>query len=187
MNRDAAAVQRRGRLVLVALAVLFFGPLLFSWAYQRLGFDWYPQPKLSGVLIQPPVELPLAGLTAWPAGRWTLVVAGPCEAACWKTLTDLRQIARSLPRYTDSMARVYLYPPKGELAAGRVREQDGLQPVEDADGRLLAAVAAAAPPDDTAFLMVDPGGRAMLRYRKDYDPRAARKDIDHLLRRFVPN
>jgi hypothetical protein len=35
--------------------------------------------------------------------------------------------------------------------------------------------------------MVDPRGFAMLRYRKDYDARAARGDIEHLLRRFVPN
>ena len=50
-----------------------------------------------------------------------------------------------------------------------------------------AALAAAASPADTAFVMIDPRGHAMLRYGKDYEPRAARRDIDHLLRRFVSN
>ena len=38
MDRDEIAVRRRGRWILVGLAALFFGPLLFSWGYQKLGF-----------------------------------------------------------------------------------------------------------------------------------------------------
>ena len=184
---SAQVNRRRGRLMLIALATLFFGPLLFSWAYRQLGFHWHPPPKLSGVLIQPPVELPLSSVPGWPAARWTLVVTGACDTACWKTLTDLRQIVRSLPRYQEAMARVYLHATGVILSADQLREQDGLLQIEDVDGRLLTAVHKAAPPDDTAFLMVDPHGFAMLRYRKDYDARAARGDIEHLLRRLVPN
>jgi len=105
MNSEEAN-RRRGRRVLIVLAALFFGPLLFSWGYKQLGFSWHPAPKLSGQLITPPAELPLTGVAAWPAARWTLLVTGPCDAACWKTLTDLRQIVRSLPRYQEAMARV---------------------------------------------------------------------------------
>lgn len=185
--KSAQPSRRHGRLVLIGLAVLFFGPLLFSWAYRQLGFDWYPPPKLAGVLIEPPVELSVAGVAGWPAGRWTLVVTGPCEPACWKTLTDLRQIVRSLPRYQEAMARVYVHGAGAGLSDKRVREQDGLLQIDDADGHLLSALERGAAPDETAFLMVDPRGFAMLRYPKDYDARAARGDIDHLLRRFVPN
>lgn len=187
MDHEQTARRRRGRLMLIALGVLFFGPLLFSWGYQRLGFHWYPAPKLAGVLIQPPVAMPLSGRADWPAGRWTVVVTGPCDEACWKTLTDLRQIARSLPRYQDALARAYVYPAGAPLDAAQVAQQDGLLAIADADGKLLAALAAAASPADTAFVMIDPRGHAMLRYAKDYEPRAARRDIDHLLRRFVPN
>ncbi len=187
MNQDEKAQQRRGRWMLIALAALFFGPLLFSWGYQKLGFTAYPAPKLAGVLIEPPVELPIADHAGWPQRRWTLVVAGPCDAACWKTLVDLRQVVRSLPRYQDLLARAYVHPPGAALDAERVQELDGVQPIEDVDGRLLAALVGAAPAPDSAFAMVDPAGFAMLRYRKDYDPRAARKDIEHLLRRVAPN
>lgn len=187
MNQEERVIQRRGRWILIALAALFFGPLLFSWGYQKLGFTAFPAPKLAGVLIEPPVELPVAGRSGWPDRRWTLAVVGPCDTACWKTLVDLRQIVRSLPRYQERLARVYVHPPGAALGAERVQELDGAQPIEDADGRLLSALAGAAPPNDTAFAMVDPRGFAMLRYRKDYDPRAARKDIEHLLRRLAPN
>lgn len=187
MDHRALAERRSSRLKLLGLAALFFGPLLLSWAYQKVGFDWYPAPRLTGVLIQPPVEVPLAAVAPIPAARWTLVVAGECDQACWKTQIELRQIWLSLPRYQDALVRVYVYPPGQGLSAGRLDELQGVVAVEDADGLVLAALAAAAPPDDTAFTLVDPRGFAMLRFRKDYEPRAARKDIDHLLRRFVPN
>ena len=187
MDRNEKAQQRRGRWILVGLAALFFGPLLFSWGYQKLGFTAYPAPRLAGVLIEPPVQMPVANRAGWPDRRWTLVVAGPCDAACWKTLIDLRQIVRSLPRYQDRMARAYVHAPGAALGAEQVRELDGVQSIEDGDGALLAALAGAAPAEDTAFAMLDPAGFAMLRYRKDYDPRAVRKDIEHLLRRLAPN
>ena len=187
MNQEEIAIQRRGRWILIALAALFFGPLLFSWGYQKLGFTAYPAPKLAGVLIEPPVKLPVAGRSDWPDRRWTLVVIGPCDAACWKTLIDVRQIVRSLPRYQDRLARAYVHPPGAALGAERIQELDGVQSIEDTDGRLLTTLASAAPAQDTAFAMVDPSGFAMLRYRTDYDPRAARKDIEHLLRRLAPN
>ncbi|HCZ49376.1 MAG TPA: hypothetical protein DCZ11_10255, partial [Gammaproteobacteria bacterium] len=102
--------RRRGRLTLLALAALFLGPMLFSWGYQKLGFTWHPDPSLSGTLIEPPVELPLPASERLPAGRWWLVVAGPCDDACWQALVDLRQIWRSLPRFQQALGRVYVHP-----------------------------------------------------------------------------
>ncbi len=187
MDGSTQAAQRRGRWLLIGLAALFFGPLLVSWGYQKAGFDWYPAPKLAGVLIQPPVKVPLDTLAQVPAGRWKLVVAGGCDAGCVQTLADLRQTWRSLPRYQEALVRIYVHPPGQGLSAEQRQQQPGLIEIEDPDGRLLAALASAAPPGDTAFMLVDPPGFAMLRYGKGYQPRAARKDIDHLLRRFVPN
>lgn len=187
MDDGALALRRSSRLKLLGLAALFFGPLLLSWAYQRVGFDWHPAPRLTGVLIQPPVEVPIDAVAPVPAGRWKLVVAGACDEACWKTLVDLRQIWLSLPRYQDALVRLHVYPAGQGLAADRLEQLQGTVAVEDPDGHLLAALAGAASPADTAFMLVDPRGFAMLRFRKDYDPRAARKDIEHLLRRFVPN
>lgn len=187
MKEPNRIAQRRSRLLLIGLAALFFGPLLASWIYQRAGFTWHPAPSLSGVLIQPPVALPPEALAPLPAGRWLLVVTGPCDADCGKTLTDLRQIWLSLPRYQEAMQRVYVAAPGQGLSAEQLKDQAGLLTLEDGDGRLRAALAGAAPVAETAFVMVDPRQFAMLRYGKGYDPRAARKDIDHLLRRFVPN
>ena len=189
MDDRALAARRGSRLKLLGLAALFFGPLLLSWAYQKMGFDWYPAPRLSGVLIQPPVQVPLDAMAPVPGGRWKLVVAGvgKCDTSCWKTLVDLRQIWLSLPRYQDALVRLYVYPAGRGMTADRLDQLQGLVAVEDPDGHLLAALAGAAPPADTAFMLVDPRGFAMLRFRKDYDPRAVRQDIDHLLRRFVPN
>ncbi len=177
----------RGRWALIGLAALFFGPLLFTWGYYSAGFTWRPAPKLSGSLIDPPVQLAPQEAAQLVPGRWKVVVVGVCDEACWGTLVDLRQIWRSLPRFQDALVRVYVHPPGQALSSEQMAEQPGLLEVEDGQGRLLSALALAASPQSTAFMLVDPHGFAMLRYGKDFDRRAARRDIDHLLRRFVPN
>ena len=177
----------RGRWALIGLAALFFGPLVFSWGYYSAGFTWYPAPELSGLLIEPPVQLASDEAAMLAPGRWKLVVVGACDEGCWRTLVDLRQIWRSLPWYQDALVRIYVHPPGQALSAAQRGEQPGLQQVEDTQGRLLAALALAALPADTACMLIDPRGFAILRYGKNFDRRAARKDIDRLLRRFVPN
>ena len=134
MDRSALAERRSSRLKLLGLTALFFGPLLLSWAYQKAGFDWYPAPRLTGVLIQPPMPVPLHAAAPSAAGRWTLVVAGECDQACWKTQIELRQIWLSLPRYQDALVRVYVYPSGQGLAADQLDELRGVVAVEDADG-----------------------------------------------------
>ena len=94
MDDGALALRRSSRLKLLGLAALFFGPLLLSWAYQRVGFDWHPAPRLTGVLIQPPVEVPIDAVAPVPAGRWKLVVAGACDEACWKTRSEERRVGK---------------------------------------------------------------------------------------------
>lgn len=187
MQTPSPRSRRRGRLTLLALAALFLGPPLFSWGYQKLGFTWHPEPKLSGQLITPPVQMSLPADDRLPAGRWRLVVAGSCDAACWQTLVDLRQIWRSLPRYQQVLARVYAHPDGQGLTADQQRQMPALVQMEDPDGRLASALAATAPGQQTAFVLVDPRGFAMLRYAPGYDPRGVRDDLDHLLRRFVPS
>lgn len=179
--------RRRGRLTLLALAALFLGPLLFSWGYQKLGFTWHPEPKLAGELIEPPVEIALPANERLPAGRWWLVVAGPCDDACWQTLVDLRQIWRSLPRFQQALGRLYVHPASQGLGEEQQRQMPELVQLEDPKGELQAALAAVAPGEETALVLLDPGGLAVLRYAPGYDPRGVRDDLDHLLRRFVPN
>jgi hypothetical protein len=100
---------------------------------------------------------------------------------------DLRQIWRSLPRYQQVLARLYAHPAGEGLTVDQQRQMPALAQIEDPDGRLASALAALAPGEQTAFVLVDPRGFAMLRYAPGYDPRDVRHDLDHLLRRFVPN
>ncbi|GAB4349624.1 MAG: hypothetical protein Kow0073_03360 [Immundisolibacter sp.] len=187
MQTPSPLSRRRGRLMLLALAALFLGPLLFSWGYHKLGFTWHPEPKLAGQLITPPVQISLPADDRVSAGRWRLLVAGPCGEVCWRTLVDLRQIWRSLPRYQQALVRLYAHPDGQGLTAAQQRQMPALVQMRDPDGRLAAALASVAPGQQTAFVLVDPRGFAMLRYAPGYDPRGVREDLDHLLRRFVPN
>jgi hypothetical protein len=185
---DAPQLSRwRGRWALIGLAALFFGPLVFSWGYYSAGFTWRPEPKLSGSLIDPPVQLGSNEAALLAPGRWKLVVVGACDRSCWRTLVDLRQIWRSLPRYQDVLVRILVHPPGHALSAKQREDQPKLQEIEDTDGRLLVALAPTLQPANTAFVLIDPRGLVILRFGNDFDRRSARKDIDHLLRRFVPN
>lgn len=170
--------RRRSRAMLVVLAVLFLGPLAFSYLYHRAGFEWRPAPHLAGTLIDPPPEL---ALPAPDADRtpWKLVVAhpGPCAAPCQEQLHTLRQLHAALGRYAAQFERVYVG--MGDAGAGDPQ----VRALPDTDGTLRAALTRAAAGQDVAFFLVDPGNFVIVRYAVGYDGRAALHDLTRLARR----
>ena len=102
LSKDAA--RRRGRLQFLALAVIFFGPVLLAfWMYY--GGHFIPSRRVNhGELILPVRTLPPAADLVSPAGnvvgpqflrgRWNLVyiVADSCDAACRNDLAELKKV-----------------------------------------------------------------------------------------------
>lgn len=167
---DRAAGRRMFLLLVAALALPFVlaATLLFS--------GWRPAatPHHGELLVQaatPPLSPDDLVIRAGPpksalAGRWLLVAVEPqgCAAACARRLDALRRVHVALYKAMPRVRRV-----------------------------LLADDTAGAPPDLTVaagwstlapdhVYLVDPQGRAVLRYDATFNPGGMLKDIERLLR-----
>ncbi|MEE4174597.1 MAG: hypothetical protein V2I57_10140 [Xanthomonadales bacterium] len=189
--------QTRNRLILVAIALLFFIPLVAAFLAQPelIGSD--PEETVNrGDLVQPPVALPLEGFRylgerdgAALEGRWLLVepVTGACDARCEGIATDLRQVHIATGRRQDKAAVLLLFrqePSVSEVAALEAIYPKFILAVDDggdAAAVLVTANGGAAPASGTTFIR-DPEGFLMLRYAPGYDRGDLNTDLTKLLK-----
>src|SRR5258708_12037819 len=135
IGRDPAH-DRRQRLLLVALALLFFAPLAVTFYLYYGPVGWRPGSRVNhGDLIEPPrplpeISLPMVGHGAagqtkpdFLKGKWTLlyVGSGSCTALCRSELYTMRQVSIALNRDMDRVQRVF-------IAEGDCSDQQFLDP-----------------------------------------------------------
>jgi len=181
-----AARTRNGRLMLIALFVLFFGTA-FGAAMLRLS-GWMPAGlKNHGELLQPPTDLRQATpLLAdgrpydWnPAARtWRIVVAPPpaCADDCVRLLHELDTVWRLFGHNADQVEILWLGPrPAGTQALPELRE------LRD-DPALRAALPRLDDPAGIPLYVIDPNGFVVLRYPPHADPSGLRADVAKLLK-----
>ena len=181
-----AARTRRGRLMLIALFVLFFGSA-FGAGLLRLS-GWMPAGRKNhGELLQPPADLRQARLAladgsayAWnPAARtWRIVVAPPqpCAAECTRLLADLDKVWKLFGHNADQVEILWLGPlPAGTPALPELRE------LRD-DPALRAALPRSEDPAGIPLFVIDPNGFVVLRYPPHADPSGLRTDVARLLK-----
>ncbi len=178
----------RGRLQLILLALVFFGPLIIAtWLYFG-GRELQPAGRTNhGSILQPivtvPDVLPGAPITQHLDGHWLLIYLndGACDAACDRSLYTLRQARLMLGNDMDRLLRVYLH---GEMPPDRSALADdyaGTLALRDSElsGLLQSSKPSGAPPG--GFFLVDPLGNLVMYFRSDLDPGAMVEDISHLL------
>ncbi|MFZ5532445.1 MAG: SCO family protein [Pseudomonadota bacterium] len=199
--KSAVGAQWRGRMLLLFLASLFFGPLFLASLWYRHADHWpLPQQRANhGELLLPIQtldEMRLTDLEGHPLvpellrGRWSLVYLGApaCNEACQHFLYQIRQVRTALGKETDRVQRIYLLraPPADPASLEALR---ALHP------DLIVAVLAA-PPVERQILrahapetwsganlyVVDPLGNLVLRYGAEQDPKDVLTDLRRLLR-----
>lgn len=194
------AAQRRGRIQLLAMAALFFGPVGFAfWMYY--GGHLIPGHKVNhGELIQPTRPLPAAPGLLTPEGRlvgagflrrqWNLVyiVAGHCDERCRGDLAELKKVRLAMDHERDRVHRVILGqngccttaeigPADPDLTAAYVDSEAGQQllaSLPTAEGVSIA--------QSRDVYVVDPLGNLVMRFPADTDRKGLIKDLDKLLR-----
>lgn len=189
--------QTRNRLILVAIALLFFIPLVAAFLAQPelIGSD--PEETVNrGDLVQPPVPLPLEGFRYLGerdaealAGRWLLVepIADACDSRCESIATDLRQVHIATGRRQDEAAVLLLFrqaPAADEVAALEAIYPKFILAVDDSEAAgaaLAAANGGPAPASGTTFIR-DPEGFLMLHYAPGYERGDLNKDLTKLLK-----
>lgn len=181
--------DRRGRIQLFFIALVFFGPLILAaWLYFN-DAGLRPTGKTNhGELLLPLVNIgevqPNASIISHNAGHWLLLYAhsGACEADCEFSLYTLRQSRLMLGREMDRVERVFLH---GESAPDTVflaAEHAGLITLRDENLiELLDGIKPAESPPG-GYYLVDPLGNIVLYFLPDIEPSNMVEDIKRLLK-----
>lgn len=181
----------RGRLTLIALAVLFVGPLAVAMLLYKGGL-WTPGAGANhGQLLQPVLTLPrdpqpLAGggvaEGGYLLGKWSIVhlADGGCDERCAQALIKTRQVRLSLARYIERTQRVVFL--NDTTFSGEAAHPDLLvvRLADAAGGEILTALEASGGAD--YVYIVDPLGNLILSYPLDGQPGDIHDDLKKLLR-----
>lgn len=195
-----APVNRRGRLQLLMLALVFAAPVIAAWvAWQYVGTHGVDQTSNAGHLVVPVRPLTAAGLQGPDGrpladtllrGRWTYVILAPdgCGELCQRQLTETRQVRVSVNKDMPRVQRLLLLraaPSEQTLQTLRQAHPE-LQIALASDGvapPLEVQVGAAGVPADGAhFALVDPLGNLMMTYGPDVPMKGVLKDLRKLLK-----
>lgn len=177
-----------GRLQLLLLSLVFFGPLILAtWMYFS-GTGFQPEGRTNhGQLLDPLINtaeaLPDASIHEHNEGHWLLVYANSadCDADCEFALLTLRQSRLMLGREMDRLRRVFLHGDTVPDTVFLANEHAGLITLQDED--LGALLESSRPPNLAAggYFLIDPLGNLVMYFRPDIDPSDMVEDIDHLL------
>jgi len=184
--------QRNGRLQLVLIAAVFFGPLMLAWLLYDPG-SAAPRGSTTahGELIAVVKLVPDANLgvpreqqnSPYP-GRWTLVHVGNgiCDERCSTSLYETRQVRKSLGKADQRVQRIYFLLDGTSLDAATAEQHPGLQvfaPNHTLTGEFVAAIK---PFDTRSVFLVDPLGNLMMRFAPDTDMKDMPQDLKKLLK-----
>ena len=189
MTQTAPDANRtaRGRMMLIALFVLFFGSAIAAGALRFSG--WMPAGlRNHGELINPPVDLRQSSLQridggayAWqPEARiWRMLAVPPaagCDARCDELLTQLDTVWRLFGHNADQVEVLWL-----GSAPGNAAQLPEMHLLRD-DPAVRAALPQADDPAGIPVYVVDPNGFVILRYPPQSDPAGMRTDMARLLK-----
>jgi hypothetical protein len=186
MNPDRAKHDRRQRMLLVGLAVLFFAPIALSFYLYYGHSALQPLGKVNrGVLVQPPRGLAVGALPTASTGKWTLITVadGGCETLCLRQLYDTRQVRTALDRDMPRVQRVLVAIGDCCDASFLTREHPDLAIVHAApDAPLLLGLRVDAATPAGRIYVVDPLGNFMMWYAPDAPPKGLLEDMKRLLK-----
>jgi hypothetical protein len=179
--------RTRSRLMLVAIILLFFGPLGAAFILYY-GLHWRPVGQTNhGVLIEPPRPLPVSGAAAVLRGKWSLVYvgAGNCDTDCRDALVFIRQTHLGLAQLIPRVQQVFLVTAACCDDASLETQFPQLITVnlEDPGNAEAVALLRQIPSDHRAssVFIVDPKGNLMMRYDAHSTPRGLHDDLQKLL------
>lgn len=181
MNAKASSPWR-GRLIMIAVVLLFSVPPTIAWVL--LAGGWRPGGTVNhGELLDPPVQLAAEGrlpLAAdYFAGRWTIlhVAADGCAESCERLLDKTARVRVALDKDAGRVQRLLLIPQGaptvGEVTARGARVERVRMPTLDGllrDGERLGVS------------VIDPRGFRILRYPVPLAAEGLLEDLERLLR-----
>ena len=186
--------QNKGRLVLIAIASMFFLPILLSW-YLNFFTDFKRDAEgiQHGILINPPIQLgTLYGFSIGQKDiqelqkKWTLVffTEDDCDNTCQEKLYKLRQIRLAIGKDREKVERLLVV--NKSLDWSNFEEDYLDQKIIDVNSDSYQALNQVFSEyqgySKNAIYLVDAYGSLIMKYPKDTEPKGIIKDIERLIR-----
>ena len=184
--------QKKGRLQLVWIGIIFIGPFLLAYFLYNTDSGWIPSGGTEhGLLLDPPHLLPDTVLT--PGGdpdgpkfrrKWSLIIIaqGSCTEICKGALFETRQVRRALGHDDGRVQRV-LYDESGMLdSAFLKREHPTLVVVEPGSPVSRDLIPALGDHIAGDIFLADPLGNLIMRFPQGTSMKGMHKDLKHLLK-----
>jgi cytochrome oxidase Cu insertion factor (SCO1/SenC/PrrC family) len=177
--------QRKSRLQLLLVALVFLGPLaIAAWLYFQ-GGALAPSGRTNhGVLLEPIVNTGAPFNREFDNRSWVLLYRNPgdCDDACRKALYTYRQIRLMLGKDMDRVERVFLHSDTPPDTVFLAEEHPGLITIIDSELDALLDNKRPAELPAGGYYLIDPLGNIVMYFRPDLDPADTVDDIKHLLR-----
>lgn len=188
---------RRGRLVFLAIFMLFAIPMVAAWwlfLHTEPGRPWATSNK--GDLINP--ARPLQAFTSVRSrtggdytledvrGKWTLVFVPPadCDETCKKNIYHMRQVWAALGRDADRVQRLLVLRKPAQLddLSGFLENYPQMLVVFDAGNHLIGQLPFSEAALGGNVYLVDPLGNLMMAFPQALDPHDMLRDLKKLLK-----
>jgi hypothetical protein len=179
--------RKSGRLQLLLIAAVFFGPLLgAAWLYFQGGALQPDERANHGALLEPVVNLhDVVPGSALPDNRtWLLLYAndGTCEDSCRNALYTVRQSRLMLGKEMDRVERVFLHGDQAPDTLLITDEHKGLITLQDAALRTVLDNKKPGTLEAGGYYLIDPHGNLVLYFGPNINPRDMVDDIKRLLK-----
>jgi hypothetical protein len=188
--------RRKNRLIILAVAGLFFLPVIASVVLNSRLVDFHPMPQTNrGELVQPPIAIEPAEVVAADGqsldltrldGMWTVVMLAEngCDQACQEELQGLLRTDVALNVRADQVDYVVL-DLGSQLATGKIpvfQRDDVTAAYAAANPALLAAIEEAAGSITVGHEFILNDGYLMMRYDERHGGPDVLKDLQRLTR-----
>lgn len=181
--------QKKSRLLLLFVALVFLGPLVVAaWLYSQ-GESYTPSGRTNhGELLEPIINvsasLPSAEILDKKDRGWLLIYANAehCDDLCRGALYTYRQARLMLGKEMDRVRRVFLHGDSLPDTVFLAEEHPGLITIEDSSLSGLLNNKRPAELPAGGYFLIDPHGNLVMYFRPDLDPAEMVDDVKHLLR-----
>ena len=186
--------QLKGRLALVAIALMFFVPIFVSW-YLVFFSDYKDGIKTvnNGVLISPIINLSNLDMRSFSDDKtysqdrtWILafLIKQECNKLCQENLYQIRQIRLAIGKDQDKLERLVLS--KASLDWDNYKKEYPGQKYIDSSminfDRIVSAFKSNPELKADSIYLIDPYGNLMMQYKNGTEPTGIIKDIERLIR-----
>jgi hypothetical protein len=184
--------QRKGRLQLLLLAAIFFGPVLLAWLLYEPGGSLQPGDTTAhGELITPVKLVPDENLSVardkqdspYP-GLWTIVHIGDgtCDENCAASLYETRQVRKALGKEDKRVQRIFFLLDAAPLNETIAEQHPSLKVFTADDELTLEFITAIEPYNTRDVFLIDPLGNLIMRFTPETGMKDMHKDLKKLLK-----